>query len=141
MKSLYESIISKSGVGKIYSIRKWVENHLSLSSFTWALADNIDEHVSFNSDDSINVSGYEPWFFLDYDEKIPDFIQFRKAETFALAWNGVMDDWSFLPNKMQRLFLTPHMSKGCNKWLIWHKCCMPLALKNHALHSFIVLKR
>ena len=107
-----ESILSKAGVGKIYSIRKWVENHLSLSSFTWALADNIDEHVSFNSDDSINVSGYEPWFFLDYDEKIPDFIQFRKAETFALAWNGVIDDWSFLPSKMQRLFLTNRNSFG-----------------------------
>lgn len=112
MKSLYESILSKAQVGKIQCIREWLKTHLSLSSFTWAPACNLERHVSFNSDDSINVIGFEPWFFLDNNEKIPDIIQFREAETFALAWNGVMDDWSFLPDKMQRLFFTNHRTFG-----------------------------
>lgn len=126
MRSLYESIIqsrfpdhkieesvlTKSGVGKIYRIREWLKYHLSLSSFNWEPTTNIDQHVSFNQDDTINIIGFRPWIFLDTNEKIPDHIRFKEAGTFALAWNGIMDDWSFLPDKMQRLFLTNHRMFG-----------------------------
>ena len=62
MKSLYESIISKAGVGKIYLIQKWLDEH-GIKNYT------------INSKEEINVDGD---VILDYKNLtvFPSYIQF-----------------------------------------------------------------